>query len=158
MSNERLKGWKKQETAFNYAEEREFGPGLRAGGLYADLGVAKATGGQFHAHVIKVNPEKHDHDGTTGMHRHDYDFQFNYVLKGSIDFVIEGHEGTLTFKEGDSYLLPYKILHDETRVSDDYEVLEIYAPARSGTQQIVQGAGGGEVSEDWDERQSKMSY
>ena len=85
MSNERLKGWKKQETAFNYAEEREFGPGLRAGGLYADLGVAKATGGQFHAHVIKVNPEKHDHDGTTGMHRHDYDFQFNYVLKPEFD-------------------------------------------------------------------------
>ncbi len=61
MSEQRLKGWKKQETAFNYAEGREFGPGLRAGGLYADLGVAKATGGQFHAHVIKVKPEKHDH-------------------------------------------------------------------------------------------------
>ncbi len=30
MSEQRLKGWKKQETAFNYAEGREFGPGLRA--------------------------------------------------------------------------------------------------------------------------------
>ena len=71
------------------------------------------------------------------MHRHDYDFQFNYVLKGEIDLVIEGIEGTLTFKEGDSYFLSHKILHNETRVSDDFQVLQIYGPAEAGTKQLT---------------------
>ena len=29
MSDERLDGWNKQDLAFNYAKDREFGPGLR---------------------------------------------------------------------------------------------------------------------------------
>ena len=137
MSVERLDGWNKQATAFNYAEEREFGPGLRRAALYADLGVAEATGGQFRAHVIKINHDRHTEKGTSGMHRHDYDLQFNYVIKGSITLVIEGLEGELTFKEGDTYLLPSRILHNETLVSDDFEVLEIYAPASAGTVQLT---------------------
>ena len=137
MSDERLDGWNKQDLAFNYAKDREFGPGLRRAALYADLGVAEATGGQFRAHVIKVNTDRHTKQGTTGMHRHDYDFQFNYVISGSITFVIEGVDEELTFNAGDTYLLPSKILHNETWVSDDYQVLEIYAPANAGTQQVT---------------------
>ena len=101
-------------------EDREFGPGLRSGGLYADLGVAEGTGGNFHAHIIKVNPQMHTTAGTTGMHRHDYDLQFNYMLSGEIDLVIEGIEEKLTFGAGDTYFLPHRILHNETRVSEDY--------------------------------------
>ena len=71
MSDERLDGWKKQDHAFNYPKDREFGPGLRRAALYADLGVAEATGGQFHAHVIKINTDRHTDQGTTGMHRRD---------------------------------------------------------------------------------------
>ena len=82
LSDQRLQGWNKQKPSFTYAKDREFGPGLRAGGLYADLGLAEGTGGNFHAHIIKVNPEAHGAEGTTGMHRHDYDLQFNYVLSG----------------------------------------------------------------------------
>ena len=67
----------------------------------------------------------------------DYDFQFNYVLSGWIDLVIEGIEGTLTFKEGDTYFLSHKILHNETRVSDDFSVLQIYGPAEAGTEQLT---------------------
>ena len=89
-----------KKTSFTYAKDREFGPGLRAGGLYADLGLAEGTGGNFHAHIIKVNPEKHSAEGTTGMHRHDYDLQFNYVLSGEIDLVIEGIEEKLTLPGG----------------------------------------------------------
>ena len=137
MSDERLAGWNNQKTAFDFAEQREFGPGLRRALLYADLGVAEATGGQFRAHVIRVNNDRQTEQGTTGMHRHEYDFQFNYVIKGSITFVIEGEEGELTFREGDTYLLPSRILHNETWMSDDYEVLEIYAPANAGTQQLT---------------------
>ena len=106
--------------------------GLRSGALYADLGLAEGTGGNFHAHIIKVNPEVHSAEGTTGMHRHDYDLQFNYMLSGDIDFVIEGIEEKLTFRAGDTYLLPHRILHNETRVSDDYSVLELYGPPSPG--------------------------
>ena len=70
------------------------------------------------------------------MHRHDYDFQFNYVLAGEIDFVIEGIEEKLTFRAGDTYFLSHKILHNETRVSDDYQVLQVYGPAKAGTEQL----------------------
>ena len=71
------------------------------------------------------------------MHRHDYDCQFNYVISGSITFVIDGVEGERTFNAGDTCLLPSKILHNETWVSDDFEVLEIDAPANAGTEQLT---------------------
>ena len=136
MSDQRLKGWNKQKTVFTYAKDREFGPGLRNALLYADLGRAEATGENFHGEIIKINKEKHTPQGTTGMHRHDYDFQFNYVLAGEIDLVIEGIEDKLTFRAGDTYFLPHKILHNETRVSDDYQVLQVYGPAKAGTEQL----------------------
>ena len=100
MSDERLNGRQKQDLAFNYAKDREFGAGLRRAALNADLGVAEATGGQFRAHVIKVNHDRHTEKGTTGMHRHDYDFQFNYVISGPISFVIDGVEGGRTLQRG----------------------------------------------------------
>ena len=34
MSNERLDGWKQQELPFNFAKEREFGPGFRRAALF----------------------------------------------------------------------------------------------------------------------------
>ena len=138
MRTERLDGWKKQDLAFNHAKDREFGPGLRRAALHADLGGAEATGGQFRARVIPVNTDRHSEQGTTGMHRHDPDFQFNHVISGSITFVIEGVEVELTFNAVDPYLLPSKILHDETWLSDDYQVLEIDAPANAGTQQLTE--------------------
>ena len=84
MSNNRLQGWNPQKTAFTYAKDREFGPGLRGAALYADLGLAEATGGQFHGEIIKIDPEKYTGEVTTGMHRHEYDLQFNYLLSGEI--------------------------------------------------------------------------
>ena len=157
MSDQRLQGWNQQKTSFTYAKDRIFGPGFRSGGLYADLGLAEGTGGNFHAHLIKVNPEKHSEKGTTGMHRHDYDLQFNYMISGEIDFVIEGIDETLTFRAGDTYFLPHKILHNEIRVTEDYQVLELYGPAKSGTVQVEQGVDAGVVSEDWAKKQSKKN-
>ena len=40
------------------------------------------------------------------------------------------------FNAGDTYLLPSKILHKETWVSDDFEVPEVHAPANAGTEQL----------------------
>ena len=92
MTNQRLNGWNPQKTVFTYAKDRKFETGLRKSGLYADLGLAEATGGQFHGEIIKLNPDYSAQDEektTTGMHRHSYDFQFNYVLAGEIDLIIE---------------------------------------------------------------------
>ena len=48
MKEQRLTGWNKQKPAFTFAKSREFGSGLRKASLYADLGLADATDGQFH--------------------------------------------------------------------------------------------------------------
>ena len=57
MSNQRLNGWNKQKPVLTYANNRKFETGLRKATLYADLGLAEATGGQFHGEIIKVNPD-----------------------------------------------------------------------------------------------------
>ena len=54
MSEQRLTGWNKQKPAFTYAKDRKFGPGLRRAALYADLGLAEATGGNFHGEIIRI--------------------------------------------------------------------------------------------------------
>ena len=137
MTRQTLQGWNKQMSTFTYVKDREFGPGLRGAHLYADLGVAEGTGGNFHAHIIKINPEKITAQHTTGMHRHGYDFQFNYVISGEVDFVIEGFDETMTFRAGDTYFLPSKTLHNETRMTEDFQVLQLYAPANDPTEQLT---------------------
>ncbi|GIT27735.1 MAG: hypothetical protein CM1200mP41_37790 [Gammaproteobacteria bacterium] len=47
----------RKKTVYTYAKDREFGPGLRKGALYADLGLIEATRGQFHGEIIKKNPD-----------------------------------------------------------------------------------------------------
>ena len=153
-----LKGWNKQTPAFTTQtaegrhpdqQVREFEPGMRGNCLYKDLGIAEATGGQFRAHIIKWNPELRNKDKeagvkqTTGMHRHDYDFHFNFVLKGSVSLVIDGVEGEITCRAGDSYFLPSRILHNEIGASDDVEVLEVYGPANVATEQLEDEVGHG---------------
>ena len=142
MSEQRLDGWNKQKPAFTFAKSREFRSGLRKAALYADLGLAEATGGQFHGEIIKINKDVHTSQGTTGMHRHEYDFQFNYVLSGNIDFVIEGinyepGDEKLVFRAGDTYFLSSRVLHNETHVSEDYLVLQVYGPVNASTEQLT---------------------
>ena len=159
MSNQRLNGWNPQKTVYTYAKDRKFETGLRKAALYADLGLAEATGSQFHCEIIKINPDYSAPDEekpTTGMHRHSYDFQFNYVLAGEIDLIIEEEEKT-TLRAGDTFFIPSRALHDETRVTDDFRVMQIYGPAKAQTDTLGQAAGGGEVSEDWSYKLSKMS-
>lgn len=158
MSNQQLNGWNPQKTVYTYAKDRKYETGLRKAALYADLGLAEATGGQFHGELIKINPDyaaTHEAKQTTGMHRHQYDFQFNYVLAGDIDLVIGGEEET-TFRAGDTYFIPSRALHNETRVSKDFQVMQIYGPAKAQTVTEGQAVGGGEVSDDWADKLSKM--
>ena len=142
MSDQRLNGWNKQNPVFTYANNRKFERGLRKASLYADLGLAEATDGQFHGEIIKINNDVHTPQGTTGMHRHTYDFQFNYVLSGEIDFVLDGindkpGDEKLVFSAGDTYFLGDRVLHNETRVSEDYSTLQVYGPANASTEQLT---------------------
>ena len=125
MSNE------KQKFSANYAKNAVYETGLRDFMEYRDLGIADATHGQIHAHVIRVKQDRTgDQDlHTTGLHQHLCDFQMFYVLKGWIKFVYEGQEGEPTFRAGDCVLQPARIVHNELACSDDLEVLEIYSPA-----------------------------
>jgi mannose-6-phosphate isomerase-like protein (cupin superfamily) len=112
------------------AKDAVYEQGLRSFMEYRDLGVEKATHGQFRAHVIRIKqdaPGSHDLH-TTGLHQHLCDFQMFYVLKGWIRFVYEG-QGEHTFHAGDCVVQPAGIVHNELECSDDIEVLEVYSPA-----------------------------
>lgn len=112
------------------AQEAVYRTGLRSFMEYRDLGVERATHGQFRAHVIRIKKEAAgDHVlHTTGLHRHLCDFQMFYVLKGWMKFVYEG-QGERTFHAGDCVVQPAGIVHNELDCSDDVEILEIYSPA-----------------------------
>src|ERR687888_2383275 len=120
----------KQLFSASLAKDAVYKTGLRSFMEYRDLGIERATHGQFRAHVIRITkdgPGAHDLH-TTGLHQHLCDFQMFYVLKGWIRFVYEG-QGEHTFREGDCVLQPAAIVHNELECSDDVEVLEIYSPA-----------------------------
>lgn len=115
----------------SFKKDAVYKQGLRSFMEYRDLGIEKATHGQFRAHVIRIKDAAKGGDHalhTTGLHRHLLEFQMFYVLKGWIKFVYEG-EGEYTFTEGDCCLQPAGIVHNELACSDDLEVLEILSPA-----------------------------
>ena len=121
------------------AKDAVYTTGLRSFMEYRDLGIANATHGKFRAHVIRIKadaPGSHDLH-TTGLHRHECDFQMFYVLKGWIRFVYET-EGEHTFHAGDCILQPPNIVHNELECSDDVEILEIYSPAVHETRAVRQ--------------------
>jgi quercetin dioxygenase-like cupin family protein len=100
-------------------------PGLRPHLQYRDLGLAEATNGLFTAKHIRVA----DGGGgtATDWHCHDLDFQFFYVLKGSIK--IETQHGEVhTFGPGGAGCVPALYWHRESEFSPDYEVIEITSP------------------------------
>lgn len=119
----------RQQFSASLAKDAVYQTGLRSFMEYRDLGIADATHGKMRAHVIRVKQDGDTHDlHTTGLHRHDCDFQMFFVLNGWIRFVYEG-QGERTFTKGDCVLQPPNIVHNELACSDDLEVLEIYSPA-----------------------------
>lgn len=119
----------KQLFSASLAKDAVYKTGLRGFMEYRDLGIEAATHGKFRAHVIRIKDAAGTHElHTTGLHRHDCDFQMFYVLKGWIKFVYDG-AGERTFHEGDCVLQPPNIVHNELDCSGDVEILEIYSPA-----------------------------
>ena len=129
----------KQLFSASLAKDAVYRTGLRSFMEYRDLGIEKATHGQFRAHVIRIKKESAGHHDlhTTGLHQHKCDFQMFYVLKGWIKFIYEG-QGEQLFHEGDCVLQPAGIVHNELDCSDDLEVLEIYSPAVHETVAVAQ--------------------
>ena len=123
-------GEEKQTFSASLAKDAVYKTGLRSFMEYRDLGIERATHGQFRAHVIRIKQDSAGaHDlHTTGLHQHKCDFQMYYVLKGWMKFVYEG-EGERTFHAGDCILQPPGIVHNELDCSDDVEILEVYSPA-----------------------------
>lgn len=119
-----------QQFTVSRADGAHFDPkGLRSFFAYRDLGIAGATGGAFHAQVIRA---KEACTAGTGRHRHTLAFQFVYVLQGEVTFWYEG-QGRVTFRPGDSVLQPPGIAHELESCSADCELLEITSPADFAT-------------------------
>ena len=115
----------KQKFVYSRASESPFKPGFRAYFVDRDLGLREATGNRFMAEVHRACAPCPA--AGSGVHRHDVDFQFNYVLKGWIRVWIDG-EGEFTFHSGDTWLQPPGVRHDVLGFSADLEVLEIVSP------------------------------
>ena len=99
--------------------------GLREEFVYRDVGLADATHGDFHAHIIKA---KHLEGGHNGLHRHDIDLQFLMVLKGWVSFAYV-EQGEIRYEQGDTVTIPGNTLHELLDYSQDLELLELTSPA-----------------------------
>lgn len=74
----------------------------------------------------------HRHDQPTGWHYPVCEVQFVYTLKGWVE--LEFEDGThCRLVAGDSVFIPGGMRHQETRTSDDLEILEVSVPADMGT-------------------------
>ena len=101
--------------------------GLREIFDYRDVGLAAGTNGDYIAQIIKANG-KREEDKVHQWHIHECTFQFVYVINGWAKFEYEG-VGVLTLRKGDCINQRPMIKHREIEYSDDFEVLEIVAPA-----------------------------
>jgi len=109
------------------AAEATWTPGLREIFEYRDLGIKGGTEGDYVAHVIRHNGKKQK-DAVQQWHVHECTFQLVYVLAGWATFEYEG-QGQHTIAKGDCILQTPMIKHREIACSEDFEVLEIVAPA-----------------------------
>jgi mannose-6-phosphate isomerase-like protein (cupin superfamily) len=97
---------------------------------YRDLGVTAASGGHMRA---QVTIGTRGLTRPTGWHHHVCEGQFVYMLKGWIELQFEDGR-TIKVEQGDSLYIPGGVRHNETRASDDLEILEVSIPADMGTE------------------------
>lgn len=92
-----------------------------------DLGLAEASAGLMGAQHRRADGKRHPCSGEWQCH--DLDFQFFYVLKGSV--TIENElGGRHALGAGAVGLHGPFLRYAETEMSDDFEVIEITAPAK----------------------------
>ena len=114
---------------FNIGSEADaqWSEGMRRIFEYRDLGVKGATNGDYVAHLIRANGHT-ETDAVQQWHIHECNFQMVYVLNGWATFEYAG-EGERTIRKGDCINQRPGIPHREIAISDDFEVLEVVAPA-----------------------------
>ena len=119
----------KADWRFNIDSESDgsWTEGLRKIFDYRELGIKDATNGDYIAQIIRANGKRQE-DEVQHWHLHECTFQLVYVLKGWARFEYEG-EGIRTLRKGDCINQRPFVKHREIEYSDDYEVLEIVAPA-----------------------------
>jgi hypothetical protein len=123
----------------------EWKPGLREVFDYRDLGIEAGTKGDYVAHIVKANGKKMK-DEVQQWHVHECTFQFVLVLNGWAEFEYEG-VGVRRIEAGDALLQTPLIKHREIACSDNFEVLEIVAPANFETR-VVDGPNDKSVAAD----------
>lgn len=135
MSQSKPLSGKQWDFVHNQASEAKWTPGLREIFEYRDLGVKDGTQGDYVAHLIRHNGKKVK-DQVQHWHVHDCSFQFVFVLNGWATFEYEG-QGVHTIRKGDMILQVPGIAHREIACSEDFEVLEIVAPADFATRNVA---------------------
>ncbi|MDP6952921.1 MAG: cupin domain-containing protein [Alphaproteobacteria bacterium] len=118
----------------NEATNAEWKEGLRNIFDYRDLGIKAGTDGDYIAHIVKANGRKME-DEVNEWHVHDCTFQFVMVLQGWARFEYAG-QGERTIRKGDAILQTPQLPHREIDCSEDFEVLEIVAPANFETRVV----------------------
>jgi quercetin dioxygenase-like cupin family protein len=91
--------------------------------------VAEGSAGTMRAQVMTSSQGLSQ---PTGWHYHECDGQFIYILKGWVELQFEDGR-TLKVEEGDSLFIPGYLRHNETRTSDEMEILEVSIPGELGT-------------------------
>jgi quercetin dioxygenase-like cupin family protein len=124
------------ELAHATADSAPFVPGRRDFLKYRDLGVTKASGGRMRAQVTVATGTMK----STGWHYHLCDSQLVYALKGWVDLQFEDGR-TIRVKAGESLYIPGGLKHNETGMSEDFEILEVSVPAEMGTKACEPPAG-----------------
>jgi quercetin dioxygenase-like cupin family protein len=100
--------------------------GTRSYFEYRDLGLGAASGGVMGA--IHGRVKSGSTDRASGWHFHDNEFQFFYVLAGSLTLEVPSGE-TFTLNKGDIGWQPGGWVHREYDFSDDYQFVEFTSPA-----------------------------
>jgi len=119
----------------NRASDAVWTEGLRKIFEYRDLGIKDGTSGDYVAHIIRAT-ERSDPDAVQQWHVHDCTFQLVYVLNGWAKFEYKG-QGVRRIARGDCILQTPQIPHREIACSEDFEVLEIVAPANFATRIVA---------------------
>ena len=120
-----------QRFAISHLSESDFKTGgLRTYSAYRDLGVAAATNGLAHAHVVRmIAPFSADF---SVRHHHNVQFQLVYCLRGWFQTDFEGI-GPQRLVAGSFWIQPPGVRHTVVGWSDDCELLEVTIPAKYET-------------------------
>jgi mannose-6-phosphate isomerase-like protein (cupin superfamily) len=106
-------------------ESYKQGDGPRKYFQYRDLGIAEATGGRIHIHIIRATGPAQP--GGTGWHRHTM-CQLFYIFTGSAVLEVEPHDA-VRMHAGDAMCISAGTRHNVPDFSSDYSLLEVCSPA-----------------------------